>query len=199
MKYVDLFKKLNKHNIIVFSVKDIKRLFSEESPEAIKAQVHQWKGKGWIKVLRRGIYQVAYPEVKVVPDLFVANRLYEPSYVSMETVLSMYSIIPEVAMGVTSITTKPTRRFSSFVYHTVRPRAFIGYRLLKDHGFEIKIAEPEKALVDYIYFKLRKKEEISERLEREALKQLNRKKMEKYAGCYPGKIRGKLKDIYAKL
>ena len=40
---------------------------------------------------------------------FVANKLYEPSYVSLNTALSHYGIIPEVVYAVTSVTTKIPR------------------------------------------------------------------------------------------
>jgi predicted transcriptional regulator of viral defense system len=199
MKYIDLYQKLNKHRLYVFRFDDLLRLFSRESPAVLKVQIHSWKKKGWLKTIRRGIYKIVYPEEKVIPDLYVANRLYEPSYVSLETVLSMYSIIPEVAIGVTSITTKPTRRFGAFTYRTVRTKAFTGYRIIKERGFEIRVAEPEKALVDYLYFKLRKKENISQRFEKEILKRLKRKKLQTYAKLYPGKIKEVLKEIYADL
>ena len=199
MKYIDLYKKLNKHRLYVFSFQDLVRLFPRHKSAILKIQIHFWKKKGWLKVLRRGVYRVAYPEEKNVPDLYIANRLYEPSYVSLETVLSMYSIIPEVAMGVTSITTKPTRRFGTFVYRTVRPQAFVGCRIIKEQGFEIRIAEPEKALVDYLYFKLRRREPISERFEAEALKGLSKRKLATYTKLYSTKIKEALKKIYADL
>jgi len=199
MKYSDLYKKLSRHRLFVFSSRDLARLFPKESPATIKVQVHHWKKKGWLKALRRGIYKIAYPEEKEIPDLYIANRLYEPSYVSLETVLSMYSLIPEVAMGVTSITTRPTRSFGAFIYRTVKPHAFVGYRIIRENGFEVRVAEPEKALVDYLYLKLRRKEEISERFEKLSLKRLNKAKLQSYARLFPGKIKEALKKIYAEL
>jgi len=123
--------------------------------------------------------------------MYIANKLYSPSYVSLETALSDYSIIPEVAMSVTSITTKPTRRFKNkhglFIYRAVRPEAFTGY-LVRRHGtFDILIAEPEKALVDYLYFKAyrNKNYDFSEaRLDKDAVSRLNKKKLKKYAELY---------------
>lgn len=199
MKYIDLYKKLSKYQFYVFHFGDLLNLFPKESSATLKVQIFLWHKKGWIKVLRRGIYKIAYPEEKDIPDLYIANRLYEPSYISLETALSYYSIIPEIAMGATSVTTKPTRNFGAFIYRTIRPKAFTGYRFIKERGFEIRIAEPEKALVDYLYFKMRRKEETSERFEKLALKRLNKKKLSIYAKLFPGKIEEALRNIYVNL
>ena len=115
-----------------------------------------------------------------IPDLYVANRSYEPSYVSLETALSIYSIIPEVAAGVTSVTTRPTRTFKnkygSFFYRTCQKEAFTGYRLMRYEGFRVYIADKEKSLVDFLYYKLRSTNSLDfdeERLNKKILKKIN--------------------------
>jgi len=81
--------------------------------------------------------------------------------VSLESALSYYSLIPEAVADVTSVSTKKTSRFTNsignFVYQRVKPDAFRGYRSYKDEaGLECLIAEPEKAVVDFLYLNLRK-------------------------------------------
>lgn len=141
-----------------------------------------------------------------MPDLFLANKLYSPSYVSLETALSIYNVIPEVAMSVTSITTKPTREFKNyhglFKYRSVKPKAFIGYRIIEENKFKIKIAEPEKALVDYIYFKLYDGNKINieeERFDLSTLKKLKKTKLYHYAFNFNKTTYKTLKEIYVKL
>ena len=153
--------------------------------------LYRWKNRGWIYALKKGVYELSYPKDFIIPDMHIANKLYSPSYVSLETALSNYSIIPEVAMAVTSITTKPTRRFKNkhglFLYHTIKADAFTGYFIDKQAGFDIFIAEPEKALVDYIYFKSyhNKKFNIKEeRLDKDIISKLNAKKIYKYAKLF---------------
>ena len=94
-------------------------------------------------------------------------------------------------MAVTSISTKPTRRFKNkhglFIYRTIKPDAFAGYYVEKYGIFEILIAEPEKALVDYLYFKRYSRERLNfkdERLDKDVISRLNRKKLNKYAKLY---------------
>ncbi|MBF0384613.1 MAG: hypothetical protein HQL27_01950 [Candidatus Omnitrophica bacterium] len=138
--------------------------------------------------LKKGLYELSYPRELFIPDFYTAKRLYAPSYVSLETALSNYSIIPEVAMSVTSITSKPTRSFKNrhglFTYRTVKKEAFCGYYVQKQNSFEYLIAEPEKALIDYFYFKKfdDKSYDIDEaRMDRNMLAKLKRPKLNKYA------------------
>jgi predicted transcriptional regulator of viral defense system len=43
----------------------------------------------------------------------VANKIYEPSYVSLESALAYYKIIPETVLGVTSISSRKTKQHES--------------------------------------------------------------------------------------
>lgn len=206
MKYIDLYKKLEESRLYLFSTQDLFCLFPKLKKEVLRQQVLYWKRRNWIRVLKNGLYEVIYPEEKNIPDLFLANKLYSPSYVSLDTALSIYNIIPEVAMGVTSITTKPTREFRNyhgfFRYRTVKPKAFQGYRIIEENKFEIKMADPEKALVDYIYFKLYDGDAINikeERFDLSVLKKLRKQKLYNYTSYFNQQTYKVLKELYAKL
>ena len=191
MKFRDFLKKLLESKFYIFSFQDLLLLFPEEKPEALKKLLYRWRKKGWIYSLKRGLFALVYPRELSIPDLFIANKLYEPSYVSLETALSHYSIIPEVSMAVISVTTKPTREFKNkyglFLYHTVKPACFVGYYIEKVEEFEVLIAEPEKALVDFLYFRIyrvRNSNLKDFRLDAERISLLNMKKVERYWCIY---------------
>lgn len=196
MKFRDVYKILKKKNYYVFSFQDIMTFFPKENKSNLEKRVYTWKKQGWISPLKKGLYELTYPENLIIPDLYIANRLYDPSYVSLETALSYYGIIPEVSFAVTSISAKPTREFKNkhglFTYHTAKPDFFTGYNIIKQNNFEIFMAEPEKAVVDFLYFN--KKIEFSEeRFEKDTLSKLSRKKLNNYA-----KLRGiDLREFYA--
>lgn len=86
---------------------------------------------------------------------YTANELYRPSYVSMESALSRYNIIPEGVFQVSSCTTLKTNSFDTpignFSYRHLKPSLFFGYRLEEWGEYRYTIAEPEKALIDYLY------------------------------------------------
>ena len=85
----------------------------------------------------------------------IANKIYSPSYISLESALSYYGIIPEGVFIYTSITTLKTRSITTprgtFRYSNVKPNLFFGYEWLILKDKTIKIAGLEKALCDYFY------------------------------------------------
>jgi len=202
MTFRELYRKLEKHNYYIFSNRDISTFCPGQKKDNLTKLFYRWVKQGWIYRLKKGLYELTYPGDFSIPDMHIANRLYSPSYVSLETALSNYSIIPEVSMAVTSITTRLTRRFKNkhglFIYHTVRPDAFSGYYLQKQGEFSILIAEPEKALVDYLYFKGYRSGKLDfkeERFDKGLIRRLDRGKLDKYAGLY----KLNLKEFYAYL
>ena len=91
----------------------------------------------------------------ISPEL-IANHIYGPSYVSMESALRFYGLIPEQVFSVRSMTTNRSRRFTNsigiFEYITVNERYYsigIKQQIVEDR-YTFLIASPEKALCDMI-------------------------------------------------
>lgn len=202
MTFKELYKTIERNKYYIFSYGDILSFYPNENRYNLKKTIYRWREKEWLYPLKRGLYELTYPEELNIPDMYIANKLYTPSYVSLETALSNYNIIPEITMAVTSITTKPTRKFKNrhglFTYRTVKVDVFTGYYVEKHGIFDIFIAEPEKAFVDYVYFKTyhnRKFNFKDERLDKDEISRLGRKKLNKYAKLY----NLNLKEVYAHL
>ncbi|MCX5667046.1 MAG: hypothetical protein NTY34_01885 [Candidatus Omnitrophica bacterium] len=201
MNYLELSHALRKYKIHLFTLEDVKNLFSNEKAKAIKNNLARWLTRGYVSRLRRNLYEFADKEETKISDLYVANRLYGPSYVSLETALSFYSIIPDIAAGVTSVTTGPTRTFrnkyGAFFYRTCRKKAFTGYRIIASEGSRIYIADKEKALVDFLYYRLRSGSYIDfdeERFNKKILRAIHWKKALKYAKVFNNKTLIVLKE-----
>ena len=199
MKFKNFYQTLQKNKYFVFSFNDLLTLFPKESKKNLKVTIFRWKKTGFIKSLKKGLYELTYPEGRGVPDFYIANKMYAPSYISLETALSYYSIIPEVSMAVVSVTSKTTRRFKNshglFIYRSVRPDALRGYIIERHNGLDVLIAEPEKALVDYLYFKTLRGGSFdakAERIDQRRLGQLNKKKIDSYANIYQLDVKGLL-------
>lgn len=204
MKYADFLTIVRQNNLYIFTANDIGKYFSDSSPKTIQNQLQLWSEKKVLTRLKRGLYKVQFPEGgPVVPDLYTANRLYEPSYVSLETALSFYSIIPEVAAEVTSVTTKQTKLFSNetgrFKYRSCKKKAFCGYEVMSYSNYNVLIAEKEKAVADFVYFKLRDSENFGlleeERFDEENLNKLSWDKVFEYAAFYNKKTLLTVKKI----
>lgn len=134
----------------------------EKDKQIVSNQLRRWREKGLILKLRRGAYILNENDRKINPSKhYIANQLYTPSYISLEYALNFYGLIPERVLDVTSITTKKTTRFKNklglFVYQHIKPVAFKGFEATKDEtGLNFFIAEPEKAVVDFLYLNLDK-------------------------------------------
>ena len=116
----------------------------------------RWTKKGLLIRLRQGYY--TFPEYKGKPDfvMYVANRIYHPSYVSLHTALAFYGMIPEAVIQVTSVTSLKTAGFKNdlgeYVYKSVHQELMFGYDLKPIAGdLTLQLARPEKALIDLLY------------------------------------------------
>jgi predicted transcriptional regulator of viral defense system len=135
--------------------------------------------------IRNGLYAL---RLEPPQEEAIANRLYAPSYISFEYALARYGIIPESVYSVTSATTRITREFivnnKSFVYSHIKKQAYRGYRTERIGGMTVFIAEPEKALVDYLYFVDLKKKTLNERL---STRKVKKKATSEYAKLFARK------------
>ncbi|MFH0762732.1 MAG: hypothetical protein V1925_02455 [Candidatus Omnitrophota bacterium] len=159
-------KKLKEKGLVIFSPLDIRRVFGV-SKVAATFLAHRYTKKGFTRRLKRGLYALYDTSV---PDIYLANKLYEPSYVSLEFALSFHQVIPETVYEITSVTTKPTRQFNAqekvFSYHRIKKEAFSGYVVYRQKDISALIADAEKAFVDLAYLRLKKKKELLSRFDK---------------------------------
>lgn len=151
------FKNLFKNAPVIIS-KDI--LSDKRNKQAVRNQLGRWASKGLLVQLKKGIYLLGESDRRIHPSrLFFANQIYGPSYVSLEYALSFYDLIPERVGTITSVTTRKTKTFKNplgqFTYQHLKPSVFRGFRVRKDEaGLSFFIADPEKAIVDFVYLNL---------------------------------------------
>jgi predicted transcriptional regulator of viral defense system len=159
MKYLEFERGLK--TFPVFSVKDIQKQFSGFD----RRRLVEWQQKGYLLKVKRGYYCFAERNRSEQFLQFAANKIYSPSYISFESALSHYNLIPEGVFMMISATTKNTASYASsivdFKYRHIKRSLFFGYKLLNEKNFTIKIAEPEKVILDYFYInKINSLEEI---------------------------------------
>jgi len=112
---------------------------------------------GDIVRVRKGLYVFAASlRRQPVQREQLANLIYGPSYVSLDSALSHYGLIPERVEAVTSVTTGRSRDFDTpfgtFSYQTLTaPRYAVGAMLLPNESPAFLMASPEKALVDKVW------------------------------------------------
>lgn len=129
------------------------------NPAFLRRQLTDWVKKGWVEKLKRGIYTLSEQDRSVrISAYCLAPILYSPSYISLESALSYYGLIPEGVYAITSVSTQKTMQFHNkygqFIYRNIKPAFFTDF-VSEDDGFGnmFYIATPEKALLDFLFFK----------------------------------------------
>lgn len=181
MKFLDLQSRITTN---IFTFLDVVKQFSNENRHTIKIQLDRFAKRGLIKKIKRELY--CFNE-KTVDELYLANLLYRPSYISLETALNFYGIIPDIPQAVTSITPTTTKiiknSFGVFTYAKIKSELFFGFtrKSLPQSELFFTIAVKEKSLLDYFY--LRKIKTIKDL--RLNLEGFDKKLYHKYVKSYP--------------
>jgi len=178
MKWDEFRKKVPKD--IPLTIEQISVYFPESNIKSIRQNLYNWTKEDKIIKLRRNLYILGTQDIDL---MYVANKTYEPSYVSLEYALSFYELIPEVAFHVTSVTTNKTKQFKNklgeFYYRHLKNELYSGFKFIGN----ILIAEKEKSFLDYFYLNLSdvkfKKNYVSQ-LRLQNLDTLNQKKLNRY-------------------
>ncbi len=128
------------------------------SPDRQYSLLKRALAAGEVVHIRRGLYCLATRYQQRKPDPFVlAQRLYGPCYVSLESALSHYGWIPEAAYAVTSTSLARSREFDTplgrFSFSRVPQKTLFAevQRIEGGDGSSFFLASPLKALADYVY------------------------------------------------
>ncbi|CAL1517252.1 hypothetical protein MMC2321_00983 [Chitinophaga sp. MM2321] len=169
------------HQLLMSILKDYKRP---------NDKIHALLDEGVLTSVKRGVYIVGPALQSKKPESFLlANHILGPSYVSLDTALSYYGLIPERVFEISSMTTKAARKFTTpagmFAYYRLSlPYYAFGIQRVKlsDDQYAL-VASPEKALCDKIVttpgVKLRSRINVLNylledlRMEEDSVKELN--------------------------
>lgn len=139
---------------VPFDLNVLASLFPATKSTSEKAR--RLEAAGTIIRLKPGLYVANPNETGMALNRnLIANHLYGPSYVSLQTALRHYGLIPEQVHLTLSMTTKHTRNFhtpaGNFDFKNCSKEYFpIGIRTESEEGVNYLIATPEKALCDLI-------------------------------------------------
>ncbi len=162
--------KFKEEGILIFKPLDLQRYFKASTNTASLFLSRNVKNGNLVKY-RRGLYGFKGEHSS---EILLANKVYQPSYVSLEYAMMHYGIIPETVYSITSVTTRTSREFIInnivYSYHRIKKKAFTGYLNNDFDGQVAFLAEPEKALVDYLYFVDLGRKGLNDRLDLNAIK-----------------------------
>ncbi|MBU4369998.1 hypothetical protein KKG58_04565 [Patescibacteria group bacterium] len=182
MKFIEFYNKFKGSPLI--DIRDVLTIH----PNFDRRRLFEWQKRKLIQKIVKNFYLFTYKDYNEEDLYFIANKIYAPSYIGLETALSRYDLIPETVYSITSITTKKTKKYltsiANFSYQTVKPKLFFGYRIIKRNSFSYQFAEPEKSLLDFLYLRkdLKKEKDFKAlRINKENFKSLiDQSKLKKY-------------------
>lgn len=145
-------KRLYESGLSLFTVKTLRDMFHMPSDDTFYLYIRKLVRLHILEKLERGIYVI---KDRQPHEYTIANILHTPSYISFETALNFYGILSQFPYEITSATVGKSIRKSIhdtiYSYAHIQPSLFFGYQ--KKEGY--LIAEPEKALLDQLYFAAR--------------------------------------------
>lgn len=160
--------------------------------------------QGILVQLKRGLYMTSPLVSKITPEPFlIANHLYGPSYISLDSALFHWGLIPERVFEISCVTPKISKKImvQNAVYsYTHLPIAYypVGIQSISLTKTQtVLIASPEKALCDKVIttagINLRSKQQAMAflvedlRIDKDQLREFNLREMVKWLPICPKK------------
>jgi len=121
------------------------------SGEAASHTLRRLAGSGLVTPIRKGLWALAdRPDPLALAEYVTAPY---PSYVSLQTALYQHGMIEQIPSMIFLVSLARSARvetgLGTYSVHHVQPAFFDGFEPLPDSS--IKLARPEKALVDFLY------------------------------------------------
>jgi predicted transcriptional regulator of viral defense system len=150
--------------------------------------------RGLVEHISRGVY------VNKLAHDFSSRELVSVlrpnAYISLESALAEWGISTQSPSALTCVTTGFPRKFQSasvhIVYRHIIEHLFWGFEEKRTRHGAYKIAEPEKALLDWVY--LQRQEGLPTVLDELSFKPIDRRKLQKYAVKYPNSVQRTVRD-----
>ena len=171
----------------IFNVDDLQNILKIENKNYLLVYINRLKKRGELKMIKKGIYALT--------DNFnffeLANKLRSPSYISLQTVLFNEGVVFQDFSNI--ITSISYNTFSinllgkEFRYHKIKPELFSNPKGIISKN-NVKIATPERALIDLLYifkdYHVDNPEKLNKKNLLEIAKDFGKKTFEKIKSTY---------------
>lgn len=175
-------------NEYTFSKKDVKRFFYKDkiSDEYLDLLLHNFVKKGELTRITTGKYTFK-------DDIMVSGFSFSPFYYGLQEALSLRNLHEQETNPViiTLKKIKPGIRVISgnnVVLRRISRKYYFGFDFIKYYDMEIPVSDPEKTLIDFVYYN----EPLSKETKGDLLKLINKQKLNDYLTRYPERFRKKV-------
>jgi predicted transcriptional regulator of viral defense system len=182
LRDTELLKSLRSTPKAFFTLSDLEKITGLDR-KSLYVSVNRWVKKGVLERAGRNIYVIAGEPRRVEA---VAGQAYFPCYLSFESALSRFGVLNLVPYSLTFATTRKTKSVTlverRVEYRHLKTELYFGFT--NEDGFYL--AEPEKALLDLVYFSSFGKTKIpSEEMD---LRSLSTQTLDEYARRFPPRV-----------
>ncbi len=172
MKQIKSLQILQTSGKKIFTLTDLAKLLQIENDSYASVVANRLIKQSILVRVAKGYFFLAGNEPA---DFELANALYAPSYISLESALNFYGILIQSPQQITSVAVKRTKRLmaagKAYSYAHLDQRYFTNYERVDN----FLIATPEKALVDTMFFVALGRASLS--IEELNLQDINRRKV----------------------
>ncbi|MBI4743310.1 MAG: hypothetical protein HY776_00495 [Actinobacteria bacterium] len=160
-KDLEILEKIILHSGYIAYFDSIKELFKDDySYEEIKKRISFLSKRGWLVRIKRGVFAVAGLEshnFANISPLVISSIFVPDSYVSFEFVLNHYGLFDQLPQKIIAITSLKSKKYTfqnlNYQFIKTKPQLIFGFKEIAVNGQKAKIAEPEKVILDFIYFR----------------------------------------------
>lgn len=189
MRDTELLRNLRSTSKAFFTISDLEKITGLER-KSLYISLNRWVRRGVLERGGRNIYVMAGEPVRLE---VIAEQSYFPCYLSFESALSRFGILNLVPYSLSFATTRKTRSVTllnrSVDYRHLKAELYFGFTQEQ----EFYVAEPEKALLDLIYFASFGKTSIP--LDELDLRSLSTQTLQEYARRFPPRVCAALKRL----
>lgn len=137
-----------------------KALGRKYSKFVLKKRVYELKKNGWLIPLRRGLYFISDISsrgfVNISP-VVIASAFNKDSYISLDSALNHYGLFEQMLRTVSSVTNLKSKKYvfqkNTYRYLKINKKLYFGFKTENIEGRYAKVADLEKVILDYLYFK----------------------------------------------
>jgi len=189
MKRIEFLKRLKKLNKPYYTVSDLQMILGQDRAVTRK-EIHRFAKSGILKRIGRNVYVTPLFSYDIEE---AAANLHTPCYLSFESALSKYGVLSQIPYTITFATLRRPKKITlgnqEIEYRKLKHEFFFGYKRLEN----LLIAEPEKALLDELYFVSRGKAKID--IDELDLAEIDVEKLKTYSKRFPAYVRPLITQI----
>ena len=145
---IEAWKKINASEAKLLTPAEVGKLWKIKNKNTAYKMLQRWEKNGMLKRIAKGKY---LPADQKLNEFEIANLLVSSSYISFESALSFFGILPQFPYVITSATAVKSQWLEvdnkDFEFSHISPALFWGYSQVNS----ALVAAPEKAMIDAAY------------------------------------------------